>query len=213
MFCSKCGANNSEKAKFCEQCGNPLSPSTSSRSQQKTISFGTAFLDAFLGRKPVHVKKPIFLVALSVVGLIFLIYFVRYLSKTDDSDKSASALFSVPTKKRINIISGSFVVQPAHYHYYPILIPGNSHNAKLMGRFTVSGGWGNDIEAFVTDQDGFVNFQNHHQISPYFNSGKVTTKTLLVPLDPGSYYLVFSNVFSLVSNKAITGQIDLEYEE
>ena len=117
----------------------------------------------------------------------------------------------VPVK--INVAPQSFVVSPNHWQWYPVILPEGAINGRLKGRFTVSGGMGNDIQCVVTDEDGLENMKNHLAYRTYFNSGKVTVQTLDVRLSPGTYYVVFNNTFSLLSNKAVNGALVVEYEK
>ena len=51
------------------------------------------------------------------------------------------------------------------------------------------------------------NWKNGHEVAPVFNSGQVTAVTLNVPLPgPGSYRLVLSNTFSLLTHKTVQVQ-------
>jgi hypothetical protein len=44
----------------------------------------------------------------------------------------------------------------------------------------------------------------------YYDSGEVTVGKIDVRLKPGTYYLVFDNSFSGLSNKAITSDIQIQ---
>jgi len=57
---------------------------------------------------------------------------------------------------------------------------------------------------------GFENWKNHHSASTYYNSGKVTVGTIDAQLGSGTYFLVFDNTFSLLSNKAISSDIKIQ---
>lgn len=76
---------------------------------------------------------------------------------------------------------------------------------RLWGKFRASGGR-NDIEVYILDNDGLENFNNGNQFSYYYFSGRVTVATFDRRLPKGSYHLVFSNKWSLVTPKAVTVQ-------
>jgi len=76
--------------------------------------------------------------------------------------------------------------------------------SRMWGRFRAEGGKGNDIEAFVLDDDSFENWKNGHQVKAYYQSGRVTVATYDVTLPKGNYHFVFSNTFSIVTPKALT---------
>ena len=122
---------------------------------------------------------------------------------------------SEPEKKHYDssLVKGSFVVAPREFTNSVFSVPSRCSGVRMDGRFTASGGAFNDIEVYLLDEDGYVNFKNHNQASTYYNSGRVTQATVDVALPDraGSYYLVFNNRFSFLSNKAITADISLHF--
>lgn len=74
----------------------------------------------------------------------------------------------------------------------------------IKGRFRAQGGSRNDVEMFVFDADGYENWVNGNQARVYYQSGKVTVTNFEVRLPAGTFYIVFNNRFSVVSNKAVT---------
>ena len=105
------------------------------------------------------------------------------------------------------IVSEAFTIDAGSYSYFEFSVPRNGRT--VVGRFRASGGSGNDVEAFILDEDGFENFQNGHRVRTYYNSGRVTVGNINVFLDSGNYYLVFNNKFSVVSNKAVNARVSL----
>jgi len=65
----------------------------------------------------------------------------------------------------------------------------------------------------VLTEDGLTNCQNGHSATPLYNSGRVTQDSvnIALPSDAGTYYLVFSNKFSLLTPKAVQTNITLTY--
>jgi len=84
--------------------------------------------------------------------------------------------------------------------------------AKLVGHFTATGGPRNTIEVWVLDDDAYVNWENHHAVHALYNSQKVTTGTIEVMLRPGKYHVVFDNLFSIMTPKAIEANMALEFK-
>jgi len=68
----------------------------------------------------------------------------------------------------------------------------------------------NNIRVFILDEDGFANWRNGRIVRMFYDSGKVTGGKIDVRLKPGTYYLVFDNSFSGLSNKAITSDIQIQ---
>ena len=98
----------------------------------------------------------------------------------------------------------AFVVPAGRYTFFRIIV---NRNGTIIGRFSASGGNGNDVEVFILGQDEFINFQNGHSVRTWYNSGRVTVSNISVSLSPGNYYLVFNNKFSVITPKAITASI------
>jgi hypothetical protein len=111
------------------------------------------------------------------------------------------------------ITNTAFNLKATGYQYYEFVVPPGASNVWVDGHFSAAGGSGNDIEVYVLGQDDFVNFQNGHSASTYYNSGKVTQSSIhtTLPSDSGTYYLVFSNNFSLVTPKAVQASATLHY--
>jgi hypothetical protein len=112
-----------------------------------------------------------------------------------------------------NIVNAVVTVGARTYESYQINVPDGATGITVTGSFTASGGSGNDIEVFVLDSIDYTNWVNGHQVSAYYDSGQVTTNTLNVQLPgSGTYYLVYSNTFSLLSSKDVNTQVNLNYQ-
>jgi hypothetical protein len=111
------------------------------------------------------------------------------------------------------IVNRPFTIRPAKAVYYSFVVPASSAGAEVSGRFEASGGTGNDVEVYILDEDAFVNWQNGHRVHTYYNSGRLTQANVKTSLpSEGTYYLVFSNRFSVVANKAVVADVSLAYE-
>lgn len=106
------------------------------------------------------------------------------------------------------IVSDPVVVEPRNFVSYKFQVP--AAGGTVVGRFHAQGGSGNDIEVVIMDEDGVENFRNGHKVATYYNSGKLTVGKLNVKLDAGTYYLIFNNMFALISNKVVTANIELQ---
>jgi hypothetical protein len=110
------------------------------------------------------------------------------------------------------VVQQAFTVKPEAFRYFKVEIPPSLRNTTLSGRFSTSGGQGNDIQVIVTNEDGLTNIKNGHSGRVWYDSGKVTVGNVNVRLSPGTYYIIFNNRFSVFSNKAVSADIHLEYE-
>lgn len=111
------------------------------------------------------------------------------------------------------IIAGSFVVAPRNFKPVEIMIgPGMSH-PRLEGTFSASGA-NNDIEVLLLDEQQFSNWQNGHEFKSAYASGRVTADKMRIdlPNEPGKYFVIFSNRFSMFSNKGVVADLKLRYD-
>ena len=117
-----------------------------------------------------------------------------------------------PVPHSMQIGRGSLTVNAHAYTYYPLTVPPNASQATIKGHFDAAGGRGNDVVVLILNQDEFVNFKNRHAVQTLYNSGQVTTGEIAADLQPGStYYLVFDNIFSPITPKAVTMTADLNF--
>ncbi len=122
---------------------------------------------------------------------------------------SGSGVGSLTSPQSLRSITPqAFTIGAGRYVYFPIQ---SNENVFVSGRFSATGGTGNDVEVFILGQDEFTNWQNRHSVKTWFNSGRVTVSNISVQLPPGNYFLVFSNNFSTMTPKAITANILLTH--
>ena len=99
----------------------------------------------------------------------------------------------VKEEKAISVAAGS---------YYPFTYT-FTETGRAWGKFEATGGK-NDIECYILDENGFKNFKNNNQFRYLYFSGRVTVETFDLTLTKGTYYLVFSNKWSVMTPKAVT---------
>jgi hypothetical protein len=111
------------------------------------------------------------------------------------------------------VVSGAFIVEPRTFKPFKITLTPGMTNARLEGNFTASGAR-NDIEVTLLNEAQFTNWQNRQRFDAAYVSGRVTSGKIAVtlPTGPGTYYVVFSNRFSIISNKAVTADVQLVYD-
>jgi hypothetical protein len=111
------------------------------------------------------------------------------------------------------VVSGAFIVEPRTFKPFKITLTPAMTNARLEGSFTASGAR-NDIEVTLLNEAQFANWQNRQRFDAAYVSGRVTSGKIAVtlPAGPGTYYVVFSNRFSIISNKAVTADVQLVYD-
>ena len=111
------------------------------------------------------------------------------------------------------VVSGAFIVEPRTFTPFKITLTPGMTNARLEGSFTASGAR-NDIEVTLLSEAQYANWQNRQRFDAAYVSGRVTSAKIAVtlPAGPGTYYMVFSNRFSIISNKAVTADVQLVYD-
>jgi hypothetical protein len=112
------------------------------------------------------------------------------------------------------IIPGTITVYNNNYLAYQVDVTPAMNNARLSGDFTTSGGSGNDIKVYLMDNTNYLNWSNGHQANSYYASGQVTAGSFNVNISTaGTYYLIYDNRFSVISNKQVSTHVILEYNE
>ena len=142
----------------------------------------------------------------SLSPLLLLLAVVIACNQSGPSSRTAPQQIKEIVTPAKPLTEASFIVSPRGYKYYEF----SSSGSHVSGRFKAQGGSGNDIQVFIFDGDGFENWKNHHTATTYYNSGKVTVGTIDAQLGSGTYFLVFDNSFSLLSNKAISSDIKIQ---
>lgn len=115
--------------------------------------------------------------------------------------------------KTRKLASGELQVQAGRMRSITFAVTsGTMIDARVVGRFGVAGGSGNDIQVFLTDEDNFSKWKNGHPAHALYFSGKRSAGTIDIPIKAaGTYYLVYSNAFS-VSGKQVNADVDLRYQ-
>lgn len=215
MFCRFCGTTLPDDSTFCQSCGKSLTTNP--------ISSGTGAAPALApiqppAPQPTAKKKQNPMVAGVLVVILVLVVIWWAANKQDSASTSPTfrpSTSSVPQPQlhRVTIGSGAITVNAATYAYFTLNVPSGANNVRLQGRFSATGGSGNDIEVFLLSDSQYTNWQNGHSTPTFYNSGKVTVNDLNVtlPNDAGTYYLVFNNKFSLFSPKAVEEHLALTY--
>jgi hypothetical protein len=111
------------------------------------------------------------------------------------------------------IVNGSFVVPPRTFKPFEIVVGDGMARPWIEGTFTASGA-NNDIEVLLLDEQQYNNWQNRHDFRSAYASGRVTADKFRIelPNEPGKYFMIFSNRFSIFSNKGVVADLKLRYD-
>jgi len=188
MFCANCGKDVPADSQFCLRCGKALTQAAQFAQQGSGKSSRNS-------RAVVGVGLTVILLALVAVTLFSHV----------SGGKTPLAPIFPPNEHTQPIANGAITVRAVNYTWFKFQVPPGATNVTVDGHFEAVGGTGNDIEAFIFGEDAFVNFQNRHpDAASVYESGRVTQQTINTVLPGGgTYYLVFSNRFSLITPKAV----------
>lgn len=229
MFCNDCGSQVPDGSKFCHQCGNATSlvsaagGGTSGAAQATQMSPEPRTAEsrsAVAEPKRSYSSRTLFLlIVLGVLG--WVLYSV--LSHQESPQVRRAAFMAPPAQTPViqpvtsSLGEKAFTIPAGTYKYVKFTIPPRCSDVEIQGRFEATGGSGNDVEVVVLNEDEFTNWQNHHSVSTFYNSGRVTVATVGAHLpstnasDSSTYYLIYSNVFSVLANKAVSTDVMLHY--
>jgi hypothetical protein len=93
------------------------------------------------------------------------------------------------------------------YHY---LMPDGQANLELRGEFKCTGGFNDDVSVLVVNQENYVRWLSHYDFTAEAKFDKKKEGKFTVPAKHAeTYYVVFDNFFSSVSNKKIKFKLKL----
>lgn len=133
----------------------------------------------------------------------------KYIIQNSSDKTNIQNLPSVPVPTFTPLATGAFTVGAGQHRYWRFVV---SNRATISGKFQAQGGSGNDIEVFILNEDGYINFKNGHSTPTFYNSNRATVGTINITLGAGVYYLVFNNGYSLMTPKAVQTTIGIQYE-
>ena len=112
------------------------------------------------------------------------------------------------------LVSGSFIVPPRDFKPFKITVKADMAQPRITGTFSATGA-NNDIEVTLFEESQFLNWQGRYKFTAAYESGRVTAGKINVelPAEAATYFVVFSNRFSIISNKGVVADVKLEYEQ
>jgi len=240
MYCNECGADVPDGSRFCNSCGcsieqNVSAQDTSTEPLAHAVRMAPEAPIAMPAKEqdtPSYVIEPekqssrTPQVLLALLG-IALIAFVLMLSKMGDKQTAGGgvttqahpmAATATLRGENVKLAAGAFTVQPGRYSFSKFTVPQKCSNVSVRGRFTTSGGSGNDIEVYILSEGELNNWKNGHQAQTIYNSGRVAARNINLRLpstserEAATYYIVFSNKFSAHAAKALKADVSLHYD-
>jgi ribosomal protein L37E len=186
-LCPTCNTSKGNKI-TCQRCGHWMSPDKSQCSQCGAPLAYSKYSNTLAGRAEnlfKRVGKAVVIGGVAVILLIVLvsgIAIVRYLHGSSSSAQSSNVA---------GIINQTINVGPASTYPIQFTIPDDAVSGRVAGGFKVTSG--DQVDALVVNSKDYQNLVNHSSVNPIYESGPTASKKVNVKLEPGSYYLVFSN--------------------
>lgn len=211
MYCPLCGKSILDGSVFCSHCGKPTTV--------PQITAPSVTTTPVAAKKSGAVDSVLKIVGAVVIIGFFMVILLGYLfgphipaspsRAPSNTPNPLATVFHQPVTQ--SLLSGPTIVGPGQYRYWTLTVTPEMLNAQLVGSFHAEGGGGNDIQAVIADASEFENWKNHHEARVYYSSERTTNGQFSVNLAPGTYVLAFSNAFSLLAQKVVTGDISLHY--
>lgn len=96
---------------------------------------------------------------------------------------------------------------PAGMYFDTAFAVHDERPCTFRGRVVGLTGGQRDVEVFVLDEDGYVNWRNRTTVEPVYSSGRTSAVTFEVPIPhAGSFHFLVSNAFSIFTRKAVQVQ-------
>jgi hypothetical protein len=165
-------------------------------------------------RIPEPAPKPKSRALYVLAGIVIALFFLVYASTHNIPNQSVTPIERLVRQQRtVTAKNPDLHLNALGFSSFKLDVPAGATGVNLHGNFTASGGLANDVEVFVLSADDFVNWQNRHAARSIYNSGRVTVGTLNVnlPSDAATYYLVFNNRFSLLTQRSVMVDTALTY--
>jgi hypothetical protein len=183
-----------EDAHFCMECGQPAT--ATGRPSARRIRAGPSRPRA----------------AIAAVGFLMLVAVgFLLLSQTGGRRGLGEKFVSPPHIETIS--QGTFSMAARGLTSNKFAVPAGASNVVVAGQFDAGDGPGNEIEVYVLSDDAFVTWRDGYSTSTYYDSGKESRGIIraTLPVDAGSYYLVFSNKASLKTARTVQADVTLQY--
>lgn len=190
-LCGKCNNYKRDKRPECPRCRKfvvanaPLCPHCGTR---------LPTFEPPQSKVNIPEKRPSFTRTLVIgavaAGLFILLLIVGGFGTYILSSKSTSSQASSDSNVS-NIINQTVNINPSSAYSIQFTIPEGSTAGRIAGGYKVTAG--SSVNVLVIDSQKYQSWQNGSQVSTLYESGPTASLKVNRKLEPGSYYLIFSN--------------------
>lgn len=108
----------------------------------------------------------------------------------------------------VPVVRSTFRVDAAKANYFQFKLPSYFRDGRIAGNALATGGAGNDIRVLILTEQQFQVWTRSPRPEALYDSGQRRSVVLRVPVsNPGTYYVVFDNRFSVLSPKNVEADI------
>jgi hypothetical protein len=117
------------------------------------------------------------------------------------------------------LATGTYIVYARSPQAFRIVVDAKTMaNATLSGHFATTAGTPMNLDAFVFSEQDYWKWRGEDEAAkasakPLYSSLKKTEGDINVKLEPGIYYVLFSNLYQYEGTKTITTDIKLTYDK
>ncbi len=199
MYCPSCSKEIPDRSTFCLHCGKSVQAPQGEKRQRSKAGW----------------------VLIGIVVTLVAVFGVRALldtGKEPPKQPPADRVIQPPQPVLVPITekltSGQLVVRAGKFIRMKFTVDTEKmQEVRVVGSFRASGGSGNDIQVVIADENEFENWINGHRARTLYSTDKTTTGMIDVQIThPGTYILAFSNSFSLLTDKDVFAEVELQYK-
>ena len=117
------------------------------------------------------------------------------------------------------LATGTYIVYARSPQAFRIVVDAKTMaNATLSGHFATTAGTPMNLDAFVFSEQDYWKWRGEDEAAkasakPLYSSLKKTEGDINVKLEPGIYYVIFSNLYQYEGTKTINTDVKLTYDK
>jgi hypothetical protein len=117
------------------------------------------------------------------------------------------------------LASGSYIVYARSPQAFRIVVDAKTMgNANLAGHFATTAGTPMNLDVFVFSEQDYWKWRGEDEAAkasakPLYSSLKKTEGDINLKLEPGIYYVIFSNLYQYEGTKTINTDVKLTYDK